>query len=596
MKRALAMLKMKILIVVALAVTTIPASAQTNTTFTYQGDLMDSGAPADGTFNLDFSLWDALGVGTQIGSTINLVGVPVTGGKFAVELDFGASAFDNSGRWLEVAVMGIPLMPRHPITRSPYSIQTRGIVVDADENVGIGTAVPQFALHVVSDDTAVLGHTTETVTAATGVYGQSDSPIGYGVFGLGAAGSGNNFGVYGRTNSVNGTGVYGRAALGGSGAATGVVGQAQSNNGIGVYGWASASSGDTTAIWGYCQSPTGDAGRFNGRGYFSGYVGFGQLNPVYPVHARRSNGIAIYGEGLWGVQGTSIQPDGRGVFGYDTRLDGENYGVYGLSGSVDGTGVYGYTTNGTGLTYGVHGQSESSTGRGVFGLATSASGSTYGVYGNSQSDSGIGVFGYAPSTTGLTNGVYGEVASGEGVAVSGVNTAASGPGDGIGVYGQSDWGVAIKGVGAHIGILGDGGNNDFFAAGPGTDYGSASSIRWKTNIVPIGEPLEKLARLRGVYYTWDEEHGGQHDLGMIAEEVGAVLPEIVSFEANGVDAIGMDYSKLTPLLVEAVNAQQAQIENLKTQLASMQAMIDQLLARQSADTSRATVDTQGANP
>jgi len=41
---------------------------------------------------------------------------------------------------------------------------------------------------------------------------------------------------------------------------------------------------------------------------------------------------------------------------------------------------------------------------------------------------------------------------------------------------------------------------------------------------------------------------------MIAEEVGEVLPEIVHYEENGVDAMGMDYSKLTPLLVEAVKA------------------------------------------
>ena len=34
--------------------------------------------------------------------------------------------------------------------------------------------------------------------------------------------------------------------------------------------------------------------------------------------------------------------------------------------------------------------------------------------------------------------------------------------------------------------------------------------------------------------------GGSHDLGFIAEEVGAVLPEIVSFEENGIDAIGVD--------------------------------------------------------
>ena len=59
--------------------------------------------------------------------------------------------------------------------------------------------------------------------------------------------------------------------------------------------------------------------------------------------------------------------------------------------------------------------------------------------------------------------------------------------------------------------------------------------------------------MRGVYYDWDEEHGGKHDVGMIAEEVGSVLPEIVQYEENGVDARGMDYSKLTPLLVQAVN-------------------------------------------
>lgn len=62
--------------------------------------------------------------------------------------------------------------------------------------------------------------------------------------------------------------------------------------------------------------------------------------------------------------------------------------------------------------------------------------------------------------------------------------------------------------------------------------------------------LDKLSRLRGAYYTWDKEHGGHHDVGMIAEEVGKVLPEIVSYEENGLDAIGMDYSKATPLLVE----------------------------------------------
>jgi len=45
---------------------------------------------------------------------------------------------------------------------------------------------------------------------------------------------------------------------------------------------------------------------------------------------------------------------------------------------------------------------------------------------------------------------------------------------------------------------------------------------------------------------------------MIAEEVGKVLPEIVAYEKNGIDADGMDHSKLTPLLVEAVNVLRAE--------------------------------------
>jgi predicted nuclease with TOPRIM domain len=77
--------------------------------------------------------------------------------------------------------------------------------------------------------------------------------------------------------------------------------------------------------------------------------------------------------------------------------------------------------------------------------------------------------------------------------------------------------------------------------------------------------------LRGVYFDWDQEHGGRHDIGMIAEEVGAVLPEIVVYETNGVDATAMDYSRLTPLLVEAVKALKQETNDLKQQLARKQA-------------------------
>lgn len=144
-----------------------------------------------------------------------------------------------------------------------------------------------------------------------------------------------------------------------------------------------------------------------------------------------------------------------------------------------------------------------------------------------------------------------------GASSFGVNAINVGNG-GTGIIGQ-----ALITSGVNYGVRGASASTsgfDFFASGAGTDYGSASSVRWKRNIRSIDHPLEKLARMRGVYYEWDAEHGGQHDVGMIAEEVGRVLPEIVVYEENGTDAIGMDYSKLAPLLVEAINEQQHLME------------------------------------
>jgi hypothetical protein len=143
--------------------------------------------------------------------------------------------------------------------------------------------------------------------------------------------------------------------------------------------------------------------------------------------------------------------------------------------------------------------------------------------------------------------------------------------DARGVFGEGVYGISYgsAGKGLHgicygengVGVQGSGGEWDFYAVSG--NYGSGSSIRWKRNIVEIDDPLEKLSKLRGVYFDWDAEHGGQRDVGMIAEEVGKVLPEIVSYEKNGVDAIAMDYSKLAPLLVEAIKVLKAEVNELK---------------------------------
>jgi hypothetical protein len=76
------------------------------TAFAYQGKLTDSGSPATGQYDFQFSLYDALMGGAQQGSTVTVASVVVTAGIFTAQLDFGAcaSCFDGTARFLEIAV------------------------------------------------------------------------------------------------------------------------------------------------------------------------------------------------------------------------------------------------------------------------------------------------------------------------------------------------------------------------------------------------------------------------------------------------------------------------------------------------------------
>lgn len=100
----------------------------------------------------------------------------------------------------------------------------------------------------------------------------------------------------------------------------------------------------------------------------------------------------------------------------------------------------------------------------------------------------------------------------------------------------------------------------------------ASSRRWKENVRPIEKPLRVVQRLEGVRYEWKED--GTSDVGLIAEEVGEVLPSFVSYEENGVDAKGIDYARLTAILIEAVKSQQQRAEAQQMQLEAQRKRLD----------------------
>jgi hypothetical protein len=104
-----------------------------------------------------------------------------------------------------------------------------------------------------------------------------------------------------------------------------------------------------------------------------------------------------------------------------------------------------------------------------------------------------------------------------------------------------------------------------------------SSARWKENVETIDGALDMVKQLRGVSFDWKKEHGGSHDIGFVAEEVGRVVPEIVSWEKDGQWAQGLAYDRITALAVEAIKEQQSQIEDLMQANAEMRAQIAELM-------------------
>jgi hypothetical protein len=100
---------------------------------------------------------------------------------------------------------------------------------------------------------------------------------------------------------------------------------------------------------------------------------------------------------------------------------------------------------------------------------------------------------------------------------------------------------------------------------------SGSDRRLKNNIVNISDALNKVKQLNGVTWEWNEDANEvtktAPSTGLIAQEVQAVLPEVVKEREDGY--LGIDYSKMVGLLVEAIKEQQTQIAELKAEVEAL---------------------------
>ena len=122
-----------------------------------------------------------------------------------------------------------------------------------------------------------------------------------------------------------------------------------------------------------------------------------------------------------------------------------------------------------------------------------------------------------------------------------------------------------------------------------TSISCSSDERFKKNISPLQSSLEKVLNLQGVNYDWridefpSKNFNEGQQIGFIAQEIEEVLPLVVQTDDEGYKSV--DYSRLTPVLVEAVkeqqaiiDAQQAEINALQSQLASLEELKSQVAA------------------
>jgi hypothetical protein len=96
------------------------------------------------------------------------------------------------------------------------------------------------------------------------------------------------------------------------------------------------------------------------------------------------------------------------------------------------------------------------------------------------------------------------------------------------------------------------------------DVTAFSDRRVKENINTIENALEKVKTLRGVTYNRTDQVDKSEKIGVIAQEVREILPQVVQEQSDGM--LGVSYGNITAVLIEAIKEQQKQIEDLKSEL------------------------------
>jgi hypothetical protein len=436
----------------------------------------------------------------------------------------------------------------------------------------------------------VLGESSATSGQTFGVGGFTSSPAGYGVEGLDVASSGGTAGYF-QVNTGSATilqGVNNGAVEFNVDAAGDVSGNTFQ---IGGRFFATQSLTSDNLSVGDAAGTGGSSSTAIGIGALGNNVGYSNTANGFEALLINNNGFQNTAMGYFALGAATTGSDNTAI-GYLAGSTSVNTNLTGSDNTALGANTFfGTTTLNNATAVGANAEVSESN--------ALVLGSINGVN-NATASTNVGIGTTAPGhlldvagavafdSTGLNNGngidlTFG-IDAGEGVSSS----RTAGPNQyGLDLYTDYNRRISIEqhgnvGIGtatpSNLLTLVQGGG-----AALADGWNTYSSRRWKTHIQPLQNALGKVEQLRGVSY--DLKGSGKHEIGVIAEEVGAVVPEVVTYEDNGKDARSVDYSRLTALLIEATKQQQRQFRQQGAELAKALLQIKQqqnLLRAQSA--------------
>lgn len=472
------------------------------TEFTFQGSLQNSSAPANGNFDFEFLLFDALSGGTQLGTTLVRSSVAVTAGTFAVNLDFG-SQFSGANRFLEIRVRQTggggftPLTPRQSVGSSPYSVQSLN-ATNATSATTANTATNANQLGGVAANQYVVT-TDPRMTDSRNPLSGSSNYI-----------QNQNAGAQASSNfNVSGNGTAG-------GTLSGNIVNAATQYNLGGNRILRA-SGSRNLFAG-----VGAAGQANQTGSFNSFFG---SNAGFSNTTGDANSFFGSSAGLANTTSNS-----NSFFGSDAGRDN--------------------TTGGSNSFFGTNAGVNNTTGNdnSFFGRSAGRDNTTGG------SNSFFGKNAGVNNTTGTNNTIIGIDAD---VGSGNLNFATA-----IGAGAVVTFSNAIQ-LGRNgidrvlIGTLGVAGPTAICLNANNTISSCSSSIRYKKNIQDFSSGLDLVRNLRPVSFNWKADN--KSDIGLVAEEVAAIEPLLITYNDKG-EVEGVKYDQISLVLINAIKEQQAQIE------------------------------------